>query len=98
MLPEKVHYRLKSRKQRLEFKLKQNACTNVIFTAIYNKTFLPCPLAFKSAKISESGYFATVSGKCPECGCSFSGKIVHPPKDGEKILMECSITDFDPDI
>ena len=52
----------------------------------------------KNTKISESGSFITVHALCPECPCEFFGRILQEPIEGETIMMECSVQNFDPSV
>lgn len=59
---------------------------------------LPCPLIFKHCKISETGIFLTVSGRCPECDAIFKGCVINKPLTQSDVMMECVIENFDDSI
>lgn len=57
---------------------------------------MPCAISFRNAKISETGIFATITGKCSECECEFLGRIANKPQPDASIFMECTIQGFNP--
>ena len=97
MKPETILYKFKER-DRLIRALRKNSWTHVLFEQIHNFTNLPCAFAFKKSKTSESGVFVTVSGSCSECNSEFDGQILDEPQDGEKVMMECAVRNFNPSV
>lgn len=92
--PENKLYKFQSRDRNIK-SLKINTWTHVLYEEIRNITNIPCALKFRSSQISDSGIFVSVSGICSECPCKFFGKIPTEPLEGERVSMDCLITDFD---
>lgn len=92
---ENVQYNFKNRGKRNMRTLRRYAWTSILYDRLFNETKLPCPLSFKCAKISESGIFLTVTGKCVECKCDFIGKIFNEPHEKDSVVMECTIHGYD---
>lgn len=95
---ESVIYKSNSKVQRNYNTLRRRRWTNIIFGLIYETTKLPCAFMFKRCKISETGIYATIYAKCPDCKSNLIGKIINVPKDNTDVQMECCVTNFNPDI
>ena len=97
MEPETTLHKFSNR-NRIIRSLRKNFWTHVLFEEIHNHTNLPCALTFKRSQVSESGIYVIIKGTCSECSCEFYGRILQEPTEGDKIIMECRIENFDPAI
>jgi len=77
--PEEVFYTDSVLKERKYNVLLRKVWTDELYAEIYTVTKLPCPLTFKHCKISGTGIFLVVSGRCPECDCIFKGCVINEP-------------------
>lgn len=75
--------------------LKRKVWTDEIYQALYDKTKLPCALAFGGCQMSKTGIYVTVTGTCEECGCKFTGKIINKPETQSSVVMECFLENCD---
>lgn len=96
--PEEVFYSDSILKRRRYNVLLRKVWTDELYAEIYAATKLPCPLNFKHCKISETGIFLTVDGRCPECDCIFKGCIINKHLMQTDVTMECVIKNFDDSI
>jgi len=95
MSDERVKYNFKNRGKRNIRVLRRHTWTSILYKRLYDETKLLCALSFKCAKISETGIFLTVTGKCAECKCHFIGQIVNVPQKKDDVKMECTLHDYD---
>ena len=95
---ESVIYKCNSKVQRNYNTLRRRRWTNIIFELIYETAKLPCAFMFKRCKISETGVYATIYAKCPDCRSNFNGKIINKPMDITDVQMECRVINFNADI
>lgn len=94
--PESVTYEFQDGRKRQLYALRRHSWTSILYEKIHAETRMPCAISFRNGKISESGIFATILGKCVECKCEFIGHIANKPQPNEKIKMACEIRGFDP--
>lgn len=95
---ESVIYKSNSKVQRNYNTLRRRRWTNIIFELIYETAKLPCAFIFKRCKISETGIYATIYAKCPDCSSNFIGKVIIKPNGNTDVQMECRVTNFNADI
>lgn len=95
---ELVIYKSKNKVQKNFNTLRRRRWTNKIFELINEQTKLPCALMFKRCTISETGIYATIYARCPDCKCNLTGKIINKPKENVDVVMECCVTNFNADI
>lgn len=93
---EVVNYQWKNRGSREVGTMKRWSWSHYLFEEIFKHTKIQCPLTFKRSKVSESGYAITVVGSCCECDCEFQGSVINVPVEGDCVLMECTLTNYNP--
>lgn len=86
---EEVMYSDKKLTERSYNVLFKKIWTDVLFEQLWQQIHIPCALAFKRCKITDSGIFLKVTASCSECECSFAGIIANKPIPGKDTIMEC---------
>lgn len=97
MIPETVIHKFKD-KDRSVRKLRKHIWTHVVYDEIQKMTNVPCAFSFKKCQISESFasiFFASIFASCSECHSEFIGQILDEPREGNIIMLECTIQNFD---
>jgi hypothetical protein len=74
--------------------LQRTVWSHKLYQEVYKETKLPCAFSFKRAKLSETGTYLTVYGKCYECSSSFLGCVYNKPQFEANVIMECTVKNF----